>query len=520
MHRTSLASSASVGAAAPRNHRVSPPWNSNAAYLSPASLLLRAWRSLIELRLDDALVTIEQFERATREVRALIPPRLGQFAELLTSVLQVFKSQDLSTVRAALVVIERRFPSAALSPALATTLRVGYWKLRDLDRYYAVPRFKHPVALNRCIHWVASIIGPMFEAAVEAQQLRLVVATRLARSAHERAMSRFGKRAPVTARAAVMLAELLYEEGCRDGVDAQIIMDSVSTLRRSGDEDFTLRAYKVMARIAARRGDTDFAFLLLNEAIVFALARDWTGMLAQVLLMRALLLLKEGRIRDSATCADRIEVLSRDHAQGARESVHGSLAMARAQIMAATGNARGAAKLLRELQELSSVRRNSYEALQLSVLRSDALLACGDEVEGRALLIQALHVGLRAGLYQTFVDAGARVTELLITLHHDDSYERRLPAELAPYVDSILAERVRPHRGASPPRASRGTESLSPREHCILRSMSCGFSNKRIALELQIAPETVKSHVKGIFVKLAVQTRAHAVSTAGALGLL
>jgi LuxR family maltose regulon positive regulatory protein len=50
--------------------------------------------------------------------------------------------------------------------------------------------------------------------------------------------------------------------------------------------------------------------------------------------------------------------------------------------------------------------------------------------------------------------------------------------------------------------------------------MSCGLSNKRVAQELQIAPETVKSHVKGIFIKLAVQTRAHAVSTASALGIL
>ena len=50
--------------------------------------------------------------------------------------------------------------------------------------------------------------------------------------------------------------------------------------------------------------------------------------------------------------------------------------------------------------------------------------------------------------------------------------------------------------------------------------MSYGLSNKRIAQELQIAPETVKSHVKGIFIKLAVQSRAHAVFTANALGLL
>src|SRR6266849_8346392 len=86
-------------------------------------------------------------------------------------------------------------------------------------------------------------------------------------------------------------------------------------------------------------------------------------------------------------------------------------------------------------------------------------------------------------------------------------------------IESILADRAQ-QRTRTPTRALRVTEALSPREHSVLRSMSCGLSNKRIAQELQISPETVKSHVKGIFIKLAVQTRAHAVSTAGALGLL
>ena len=87
-------------------------------------------------------------------------------------------------------------------------------------------------------------------------------------------------------------------------------------------------------------------------------------------------------------------------------------------------------------------------------------------------------------------------------------------------VGGILADRAQQRARTSPARALRVSESLSPREYSVLRSMSCGLSNKRIAQELQIAPETVKSHVKGIFIKLAVQTRAHAVSTAGALGLL
>ena len=150
----------------------------------------------------------------------------------------------------------------------------------------------------------------------------------------------------------------------------------------------------------------------------------------------------------------------------------------------------------------------------------DALLECGDQAEGRAMLIQSLQIGARAGVYQTFVDAGSHVLELLWSLCHAAPRNNRLPPELRPYIGSILADRARQRARMSPTRTSRFTESLSPREHSVLRSMSCGLSNKRIAQQLQIAPETVKSHAKSIFIKLAVQTRAHAVSTACALGLL
>jgi ATP/maltotriose-dependent transcriptional regulator MalT len=61
---------------------------------------------------------------------------------------------------------------------------------------------------------------------------------------------------------------------------------------------------------------------------------------------------------------------------------------------------------------------------------------------------------------------------------------------------------------------------LSPRERTIVLLMGHGLSNKRIARQLSIAPETVKSHAKRIFWKLTVQTRAQAVYRATTLGLL
>jgi LuxR family maltose regulon positive regulatory protein len=505
-----------------RQHDSSAPnlgSRSRSARLTPNTLLVRAWRCLIEMRIDEAWAAIAQFEDESAGADALIAPRSREFAEVLRALLLVLKSQDHGILRAALAVLESRHQSGGKSPALAAALRIGYWKIRDFDRYYAVPRLNHAVPAHLGTHGLATIIGPTFEAVVEAEQLRLGVATRLARSAHERAMSRFGKRSPVTARAAIVLAELLYEEGhCADlGI---LVMESLTAVRTSGDEDSALRGYRVLARLAARRGDTEFALLILKEAEVLAAARDWTEMMMEISMLRIELLLKEGRTRDAAICAGHIDTLARDHGSASDDKLRVSQALARAQVLVAAGDARRGATILRELQAASCDKRNNYRALRLSVQLADALLGCGDQAEGRAMLVQALQVGARAGVYQTFVDAGAHVAELLLSLHQAAPQDSRLPPELRPYIGSILADRAQQRTPTLPTRLSRVTESLSPREQSVLRSMSCGLSNKRIAQELQIAPETVKSHVKGIFIKLAVQTRAHAVSTAGALGLL
>jgi LuxR family maltose regulon positive regulatory protein len=63
-------------------------------------------------------------------------------------------------------------------------------------------------------------------------------------------------------------------------------------------------------------------------------------------------------------------------------------------------------------------------------------------------------------------------------------------------------------------------DHLTARERAVLVMIGQGHSNKRVARALEISPETVKSHVKHIFLKLAVSSRIEAVSRAGTLGLL
>src|SRR6516165_1502244 len=99
--------------------------------------------------------------------------------------------------------------------------------------------------------------------------------------------------------------------------------------------------------------------------------------------------------------------------------------------------------------------------------------------------------------------------------------ERARRRKMHIHSESLLSEcDVRSEYGRYAESSCLVSEALTAREYDILALISRGLSNKRIARAFEISPETVKSHVKHIFLKLAVSTRAEAVSRAGSLGLL
>ena len=60
---------------------------------------------------------------------------------------------------------------------------------------------------------------------------------------------------------------------------------------------------------------------------------------------------------------------------------------------------------------------------------------------------------------------------------------------------------------------------LTPKEQAILRFLALGYANKEIASALAVSAETVKSHLKRLFGKLAVGSRKQAVSRARSMGV-
>jgi two-component system, NarL family, response regulator len=117
---------------------------------------------------------------------------------------------------------------------------------------------------------------------------------------------------------------------------------------------------------------------------------------------------------------------------------------------------------------------------------------------GDADVRKALHAGALA-----FLTKDAPRDELLLAIRTVHTKQR--------YVTPLIVAAL---RAASP-----GSE-LSPREVEVMSLMVHGRSNKQIALELQIAEDTAKNHVRNILKKLGAQDRTHAATEAIQRGII
>ena len=110
----------------------------------------------------------------------------------------------------------------------------------------------------------------------------------------------------------------------------------------------------------------------------------------------------------------------------------------------------------------------------------------------------ALERGVRGYLL-----AGCALAELAVGVHTVHKGLR--------YIGTGVTERLAESLSGDP---------LTPREEDVLRLVVDGLGNKAIANRLDIAAATVKSHVKGVFNKLNVESRTQAVAAAERRGLL
>ncbi len=179
--------------------------------------------------------------------------------------------------------------------------------------------------------------------------------------------------------------------------------------------------------------------------------------------------------------------------------------------------------------------------LEMLMLEALALGATGQIDAAKRTLTRALALAEPEGYVRLFVDEGEPMRLLLKQWLASDDLQSApgsppaLDANLAGYAAKIVAAFASQPTPSADGEDDTGhkallgnpkseipnlVEPLSHRELDVLRLIAAGLSNATIAEQLVVSVGTVKTHLKHIYGKLAVQSRTQAVAQARTLGLL
>jgi LuxR family maltose regulon positive regulatory protein len=479
-----------------------------------------AWGMALAMRFGEALQMLQDLE-----------PDIGSDD---TPTIQLIRC-ECQTIRAVVVALQDDSETAlALAEATmrqqpadpwianvaSNVARFGYWKGGDFAAFHATPWM--PCSDDESRRNVfATVYRLCIQGLVELQQLRFSEAERFYLEALRGAEQHAGPNSAAAALPASLIAQIRYDQGRLDEAE-ELVTDRLPVIDAAGMLECVLRVYLILARIAVRRTNVERAHAVLEQAEALGRGRGWDRLIAVAQAERIGLHAAAGRMKDLGTGLARLERLLSDQAskRAVQPDIRYYTELARAHAASAEGRLTDCIAILGAQRDVAIREQRDYFALRLATPLAVVQWRAGDPASAMHLFTEALGLAGPAGMYQLILDAGPEILALLVRCR-DGVGTGGISRELLPYAE-VLIDRCREAYPSEPTqrRASLIAEALSPREGKVLELLGVGQSNKDIARTLSIAPETVKSHVKNIFVKLSVERRSQAVARALSLGLI
>ena len=280
-----------------------------------------------------------------------------------------------------------------------------------------------------------------------------------------------------------------------------------------------------LALVHQVQGRTDKAQAVMESALAFLVETGNTSLMPLIQAFQAEIALRQGQIALAGLWAAQLDPIP------PLMPIHGffspHLTLVKVWLAQDTlASRQQAADLLdtsREFVETTHNTRFLIEVLTLQALLKDVQ---GERQTALGLLEQAVGLAEPGGFIRLFVDLGSGLFPLLHQLRQQGLAPDYLGQVLAAFPDSDLANRTIANRKSKilAPARSAGVqnpvEPLTPRESEVLALLGRHLTNKEIAAELVISPDTVKSHTVSIYRKLDVNRRQQAVARARELGVL
>ncbi|MGV2292302.1 LuxR C-terminal-related transcriptional regulator [Trinickia sp. YCB016] len=481
--------------------------------------LATAWGTVLAMRFDDAVSLVESIERDAAN-RAADADTIRWECVAIRSALAALQDDPHTALSLAQQYLARSTRDSWTSNAVSNVARFAHWKTGNLEALHAMPWIPDSIEEDQ-----RSVFSSVYRLCllghVEMQQVHFSHAERLFSEALDLAERHSGRHSIAAALCAPMVAQMRYEQGRLDEAEAMLV-DLMPIVELAVFLDSVLICYRVLVRIAVARSNFSHAYALLDNAQALGQARGWNRLVAAVLSERTRLNLREGRFAEAGACVTQLRQLAAADAESSgavspeienyRDFGAAYLAIARHQTQEAVERLSDAVERLERLN-------GRYFALRLRTVLALAWFNAGERDQALEIFFEVAAIAAPGGVFQSIVDQGPDIGPLLL-LARDSARTTAKAQEIVAWLDRLVNSWQALHEPDSKPRPEVERDRLSSRERGIIELIAKGQSNKEIARTLGITPETVKSHVKSIFMKLAVDKRAQAVSRAQALGLV
>jgi LuxR family maltose regulon positive regulatory protein len=311
------------------------------------------------------------------------------------------------------------------------------------------------------------------------------------------------------------LARVAWERGQTD--------KAAEHLRAAGDlgDDAGLpqQPYRWRVAMAALReseGDHEAADTLLAEAELL-FNSDFLPNVRPVPAVHARFHIRHGDLAAARQWAAGAKVGVRDDPSYLREYEHVTLALLMLAEHEKTGEPAAlevVVGLLERLRDAAASSSRTATVMETSILLALTADAAGRTEEALSWLTDAVTPAQAVGWVRPFLDAGARVRDLLALL-----------PEGSAFADAVAAASRDAGSGSSPDHAEAspgGTAlvvPLSARELDVLRLLGSDLDGPAIARHLNVSLPTVRTHTQRIYTKLGVSNRRAAVRRAHQLRL-
>lgn len=297
-----------------------------------------------------------------------------------------------------------------------------------------------------------------------------------------------------------LLAQLAYLRGDRQLAESHLAQ-CMDFIAMGGFLDCMAAAYCTSARLQWRQGFAPRARRTLEQLDGLATQRGWTRMRARVLLERTWLNLRDGKQREAMACGHYLIELAGEPADDG--SLDRQAYAQLATLWLAINGLDSSPGLIDACEALLlRLRDRQLQLMYAEVALALGMLHClqGSRERGEHLLDEVLILVRETKAISLLQDLP--VADLCGML------EGRVSDQWWAGAEAWLQENLMDECAVTVCNAA--LLELTVKERQVMQLVAEGKSNKQIARDLNVTPETIKSHMKSIFAKLKVDNRAQA----------